>query len=201
MSVALDRFEHGENSGRIVLDADETIKVTAVFKLLPGASTELEQWSFQISETGRWPATIGLTGSTESNPALEPLVFADSSDGATDFVDSQLVVLDSENSLDYRGYRAFRDEHIATFVVEVSSISGDTTVQFDNLVTVAEDEEFWQLAVGDETKQARQVEVRDQSQASTTFIVVFTYPSVSTDLTLFGDGGQLELAELVVDAL
>lgn len=194
--IDVDRFEYSDYSDRIVLEPGETAEATAVFKLLPGESTDLDDYNLQVTEAGRWPATIPLVGSAEPDQALLPLAFADptQSNAVTEFGQSQISILDSESSLDFGSYRALSNEHLALFVVE---IAGDDV----DLVEAAKQTSFWELSVGDQARQAMRVEVGDQSDGSTTFVVVFTYPIESTDLVLHGDSGQLELAELVLETL
>ncbi len=194
--IEIDRFEYSDYSDRIVLEPGETAQTTAVFKLLPGETTDLEDYSLQITEAGRWPATIPLVGSADADPALLPLAFADPTQSAavTEFGQSQISVLDSESSLDFGSYRARSDEHLAVFVVEVA---GDDI----DLVEAAKQSSFWELSIGERARHAMRVEVGDQTDDSTTFVVVFTYPTDSTDLVLHGDSGQLQLAELVLETL
>lgn len=202
-AIPVDRFEYSEFSDRLVLDPGDAAEATAVFKLLPGTKINLEDWLLQVAEPGRWPATIPLDGSTDARPALKPMAFADpaQSGAVAKLGNARIAVLDTESSLDFRSFRAPRGEHLASFVVEIQAENSGNQAQLDELIASAKDQSFWHLEVGDNRNEAIQVEVRDNSKSSTTFVVVFTYPNGSTDLTLHADHGELKLAELVIETL
>jgi len=180
-----DRFEGTDNSSRFVVEPGRVVSVTTVFKLSLSDDPEVSQLQLEISEAGRIPARLPLSGIVDESPypveasiGTEQAIIADPS-----AEDRNLIIAPQEARIDINEgpYRAALDEKLTIIEVSVQRTASEGAAFYE--------ESFWELEVGDRRLTPVRVTKSGQPAANedeVTLLFVITSPTAPAEGVLSG---------------
>lgn len=172
----LDRFEYTDYTNRLSIPAGSVQQALLVFKLTPGQTGPVSGYDLTIGESGRWPARIGLDG---TSPDVEFPIDLVGADGATTqepahYQGIRVELLSSVTDIEHGVYRAPIGRYLAVMTVRVV---GDTR---------GVDRSLWAISDGTSETRALRADVLTVSpdQTEATVELVFSYPTDTPQLEL-----------------